>query len=70
MKIENKQQAADLLKEAGINITLSRTTGHNLFNLIYESYKYFVVNATANTPIELVNAFTKKFDNITILIDT
>jgi hypothetical protein len=66
--LETKTQVISELKNAGIEIKLSRTTSHNSFNLVYESYGFFAVNAVDGTSFELVQNFYKSFSNINIRI--
>jgi hypothetical protein len=67
--LKSKEQVNTELKNAGINICLQRTVGHNSFHLVYETYGHFVVNAVAGTDYRRTREFTQKFHNITILID-
>lgn len=69
MKLQNKTHVKDELNKANINIGLSRCAGVNSFNLVWESYNHFAVNAAPQTTIEQVRNFTKVWDNITILIN-
>ena len=66
--LETKAQVITELKNAGIEIKLSRTTTHNSFNLVYESYGFFAVNAIDGTSFELVQNFYKLYSNINICI--
>jgi hypothetical protein len=64
----SKDHVISELKKFGIQICLSRTVGTNCFNLVYESYGYFAVNAVDGTSIDLVDDFKKLYSNINILI--
>ena len=66
--LESKTHVISELKKAGIQICLSRTTTHNSFNLVYESYGFFAVNAIDGTSFELVQNFNKIYGNINICI--
>lgn len=66
--LESKTHVISELKKAGIQICLSRTTTHNSFNLVYESYGFFAVNAIDGTSFELVQNFNKIYSNINICI--
>lgn len=67
--LQTKEQVKSELKNSGINISLTRTSGYNSFNLVYETYGFFVVNAVAGTNFETVKSFTKIWNNINISID-
>jgi len=67
--LQTKEHVKSELRNAGINISLTRTVGYNSFNLVYETYGFFVVNAVAGTNFETVRNFTKIWDNINICID-
>ena len=67
--LQTKQEVMNELQKAGIGICLSRAVGYNSFNLVYETYGFFVVNAVAGTSIEAVREFTNIWDNINICID-
>jgi hypothetical protein len=62
--LKSKTHVISELKKAGIQICLSRTTTHNSFNLVYESYGFFAVNAIEGTSFELVQNFNKIYGNI------
>ena len=66
--LSSKEHVINELKKAGINICLTRTVGYNAFNLVYESYGFFAVNAVDGTSIDLVDDFKKLYSNINILI--
>jgi predicted Fe-Mo cluster-binding NifX family protein len=67
--LANKIEVANELKNAGIEICLTRTVGYNAFNLVYETYGLFVVNAKAGTCHKKVREFCANFSNINICIN-
>jgi hypothetical protein len=68
-KIKNKAHLRCELEKFGIKIKLSRSVGYNSFNLIYESYNTFCINADENTTFETSRKFTDKFTNVNILLN-
>lgn len=67
--LKTKEQVKTELNKSGISICLSRSVGYNSFNLVYESYGQFVVNAVAGTSFDSIKEFTKHWGNINICID-
>jgi len=67
--LQSKDQVKQELQKAGIEICTTRTVSYNSFNLIHESYGFFVVNAKAGTSFDKVRWFTSCFSNINICID-
>ena len=67
--LQTKEQVKSELNKAGINISTTRTVGYNSFNLVYETYGFFVVNAVVGTEFETVRNFTKEWNNINICIN-
>lgn len=67
-KLVSKQDVAEKLQDAGMQIKCSRKVGENCFRLISESYGHFTVNVI-NTTTENINKFTKQYSNITITLN-
>ena len=67
--LTSKAEVKNELEKAGIEICNTRTVGYNSFNLIYETYGFFVVNAKNSADYKKVREFTSVFSNINICIN-